>query len=57
LGWRRAKLAVAKFAGVEIRRAARREEEDEVMRSGERMKGYRGRGLYIDLARRFVFRI
>jgi hypothetical protein len=38
------KLTVAKIAGVEIRRAARREEEDEVVRRGERMNFYRAAG-------------
>ena len=44
LDWRRAKLTVAKFAGIEIRWAARREEEDEVVRRGERMEIYRATG-------------
>jgi hypothetical protein len=35
LDWRCAELTVARFAGVEIRRAARREEEDDV---GEKVK-------------------
>ena len=44
LEWRREKFPVREFAGVEIRRAARREEEDEVVRCGERMKNYRAAG-------------
>jgi hypothetical protein len=44
LVWRRVKLTVVKIAGIEIRRAARREEEDEVVRRGERMNFYRAAG-------------
>ena len=41
---RRAKFTVTKFAGVKILLAARREEEDDVVRGGERMNFYRAAG-------------
>jgi hypothetical protein len=44
LEWWRERFPVREFAGVEIRRVARREEEDEVVRCGERMKNYRAAG-------------
>jgi hypothetical protein len=44
LDWRRAEFTVTKFAGVKIRRAARREEEDEVGKEVKEWKSYRAWG-------------
>ena len=54
---RRTKLPAGKFAGDEIRLAARLEVEDEVAGAVKRMRSYRPRKVFIDPARRFVIRI
>jgi hypothetical protein len=54
---RRAKFTVAKLAGIEIWRAERREEEDDVVRGGEKNGFLPGRGVFIGRARRFGIRI
>jgi hypothetical protein len=41
---RHSKFTGAKFAGIKIWRAAQREEEDDVVRGGERMNFYRAAG-------------